>query len=81
MFGLEDQKKKKPNQEFFFDIEKDLKDLAKRKEITEKVAMRLQKIQECLHSGSESDEFQTLGTLLHGYNSFLKVISRCGQKK
>lgn len=80
MFGLEDQKKKKPSDEFVFELEKELKDPKKNKEIQGKVEARLQKIKEYLRSGDAPDEFDKLGLLLHGYNALLKVISRFNPK-
>ncbi len=80
MFGLESQKKKKPNEEFIFELEKDLKNPAKQKEIRQQVENRLQKIKETLRSGDDQEEFDRFGILLHGYNSLLKVISRFTSK-
>lgn len=81
MFGLEDQKKKKPAPEYVFDLEKELKDLAKQKQIKQKVEGQLQKIKEHLRTGGENQEdFEGFGLLLHGYNSLLKVMSRLTTK-
>jgi hypothetical protein len=80
MFGLEGQKKKKPGEEFVFELEKDLKNLKKNKEIRQKVEERIQKIKETLRSGDSQDEFDRFGLLLHGYTSLLKVISRFNPK-
>lgn len=81
MFGLESQKKKKPSDEFVFELEKDLKDPAKSRQLKQKVEARLQKIKDILRTGGENqEEFDHFGLLLHGYNSLLKVISRFGSK-
>jgi Family of unknown function (DUF5398) len=80
MFGLEDQKKKKPAQEFVFELEKELKDTQKNKEIRARIEARVQKIKENLRSGDIKDEFDRFGLLLQGYNSLLKVISRFNPK-
>ena len=80
MFGLEDQKRKKPVQEFVFELEKELKDPQKNKEIRARVEARVQKIKEHLRTGEEKDEYDRFGLLLHGYNSLLKVISRFNPK-
>jgi hypothetical protein len=80
MFGLEDQKKKKMSEEFVFELEKDLKNPQKNKEIRQKVEERIQKIKETLRSGESQDEFDRFGLLLHGYTSLLKVISRFNPK-
>ncbi|CAF24116.1 DUF5398 domain-containing protein [Candidatus Protochlamydia amoebophila] len=80
MFGLEDQKKKKTSEEFVFELEKDLKNLKKNKEIRQQVEERIQKIKEALRSGENQEEFDRFGLLLHGYTSLLKVISRFNPK-
>lgn len=77
MFGLESQKKKKPIDDFVFELEKELKNPVKHKEILQRVETRLQKIKEVLRSGDNNqEEFDRFGLLLHGYNSLLKVMSR-----
>jgi hypothetical protein len=81
MFGLEDQKKKKQGEEFVFDLETDLKNPAKQKDIKQKVEARIQRIKEILRGGEEQDEFDRFGLLLHGYTSLLKVISRFNSTK
>ncbi|MBS4164097.1 Uncharacterized protein PRO82_001413 [Candidatus Protochlamydia amoebophila] len=80
MFGLEDQKKKKTSEEFVFELEKDLKNSKKNKEIRQQVEERIQKIKEALRSGENQEEFDRFGLLLHGYTSLLKVISRFNPK-
>ncbi|MCE2982868.1 MAG: DUF5398 domain-containing protein [Parachlamydia sp.] len=80
MFGLESQKKKKPGEEFIFDLEKDLKEQNKNKELKKKVEQRIQKIKEILRSGDSQDEFDRFGLLLHGYTSLLKVLARFNPK-
>ncbi|WP_075883349.1 DUF5398 domain-containing protein [Candidatus Protochlamydia sp. W-9] len=80
MFGLEDQKKKKTSEEFVFELEKDLKNPKKNKEIRQQVEEKIQKIKEALRSGENQEEFDRFGLLLHGYTSLLKVISRFNPK-
>lgn len=81
MFGLESQKKKKPSNEFVFELEEELKDPTKHKQIKQKVEQRLQKIKDFLRTGGENqEEFDRFGFLLHGYNSVLKVMSRFTSK-
>ena len=80
MFGLEGQKKKKSTEEFIFELEKEFKDPAKRREIQQRIEKRLQKIKDLLRTGYDQEEFNRLGSLLHGYNSLLKVMSRCTSK-
>jgi hypothetical protein len=81
MFGLESQKKKKPIEEFVFELEKELKDPVKHKEIRQRIDNRLPKLKEMLTGGSDKEEFDRIGLLLHGYNSLLKVMARFTTKK
>lgn len=81
MFGLEGSKKKKVAEEFFFELEKDLKDPKKARELKEKIEGRIQKIKEALRTGDDKEEYDRFGLLLLGYNSLLKVMSRFGAKK
>lgn len=76
MFGLEGQKKKKPMDEFVFELEKEIKDPQKNKELRQKVEARVQKIKESLRSGDSQEEFDRFGLLLQGYNALVKVMSR-----
>lgn len=76
MFGLEDQKKKKEENEFFFDLEKELKNAKKLKEMRGLIEKRVQNIKKILRSGEDKEEFDQFGVLLHGYASLLKVVSR-----
>ena len=80
MFGLESQKKKKPIEEFVFELEKELKNPKKHKELRQKVEERIQKIKDTLRSGENTEEFDRFGLLLQGYTSLLKVMSRFNPK-
>lgn len=75
MFGLESQKKKKP-ETFVFDLEKDLKDTKQNRALKEKIEKRIQEIKNVLKSGENKEEFDMFGVLLHGYTSLLKVMAR-----
>lgn len=79
MFGLESQKKKN-TEPFVFELEKELKDPKRAKEIKARVEEKIQKIKVTLKSGSEKEEFDQLGILLHGYTSLQKVMTRCPSK-
>ena len=80
MFGLEDKKKKQP-EEFIFELEKELKDAKKHQELKKKIEERIQRVKEILRSGGEQDEFNRFGFLLHGYLSLLKIMSRITPKE
>lgn len=76
MFGLEDQKKKKKSTEFVFELEKELNDKKKYKEIQERIEKRIQEIKSLLREGENKKEFERFGLILHGYTSLQKVMSR-----
>lgn len=80
MFGLEDQKKKKKNDQFIFDLESDLKDDKKRVELKNNIEEKVQKIKDVLRSGENKEEFDFFGILLHGYVSLQKVMARVPRK-
>ena len=56
MFGLEGQKKKKPIEEFVFELEKEFKDPSYYKEVRQKIEQRIQKIKESLRAGEDQEE-------------------------
>ncbi len=76
MFGLEGQKKGKKGEEFVFELEDELNDTKKHKEIKTRVEKRIQNLKNALRSGGEKEDFDQFGTVLHGYTSLLKVMSR-----
>lgn len=79
MYGLEDQKKKK-SAEFEFELEQELKDPVKHKEIKNRIEERIQEIKRILRDGENKKEFERFGLILHGYTSLLKVMSRFNPK-
>lgn len=76
MFGLEGHKKKKTAEEFVFELEKELKDPTKSKEINQRIEHSIQKIKEALRTGEDQEEFDRFGLILQGYQSLVKIISR-----
>ena len=80
MFGLESQNKKKKPEEFNFDLEVELKVRSKYNELKKRVEGRLQSVKDKLRSGEAKEEFDQFGTLLQGYTSLQKVMSRFNPK-
>lgn len=80
MFGLEN-KKKEPQEEFVFELEKELQDPVKCKEIQERIETQLQKIKENLRSGDKPEIINRLGAIFQGYASLVKVLLRSAKKK
>ncbi len=76
MFGLENKKSDDLPNDFVFDLEKDLNDEKKNKELKKLAEKRIQSIKVTLRSGSVKDDFDQYGVLLHGYASLLKVLMR-----
>lgn len=79
MFGLEKQKKQKP-ENFLFDLERECKDPKRRNELKERIESRIQQIKAVLKGGESKEDFDKFGVLLHGYTSVLKVIARIPTK-
>ncbi len=78
MFGLE----KKPRQLFEFDLEGDLKkNVEKKKALVGSVEEKIQQIKSFLRSGTNTEDFDQYGVLLHGYSALLKVIQRITPKQ
>lgn len=79
MFGLENQKKKK-QEEFNFDLEVQLNVRSKYNELKKKLEGKVQSVKDKLRSGEAKEEFDQFGTLLQGYTSLQKVMSRFNPK-
>jgi hypothetical protein len=78
MFGLE----KKGKTLFEFDLEKELKgNPSKTKDLLKTVENRIQEIKNTLRQGTESEDFDKLGILLHGYAALQKVLTKVAHKK
>lgn len=75
MFGLED-KKKKPDEKFFFELEKELKDPKRYKELHQHIEERVQKLKDFLRNGDNQEGFERFVLLLQGYQALLKVMAR-----
>ena len=78
MYGLE----KKKNAPFEFDLEKDLKaDPSKTTQLLKVVGERMQEIKGILKEGTQSENFDNFGVLLHGYAALDKVLKKVASKK
>ena len=82
MFGLEgDKKGDKPNpKDFMFELESDLEDLGKLKDMQAHILDKVQKIKGMLREGDSKEEYDRIGVLLHGYTSLLKVMKKMKTK-
>lgn len=78
MLGQGEKRHKAP--EFVFELEKEMENVEKQKQIKERVEERIQEIKKALRDGANRKEFETLGLILHGYTALLKVMSRVSTK-
>lgn len=76
MFGLNKKNNKKGPSPFTFDLEKDMQDPEKQKKLLHKVEDQIGEIKKALREGADSEEFEKLGLLLHGYSALLKVLTK-----
>ncbi|MBM3207824.1 MAG: needle chaperone SctE [Chlamydiae bacterium] len=78
MFGLE----KKEKSLFQFDLEKELKTDAKKKDLLLKeIEETINSIKNLIRQGASSSDFENYGTLLHGYTALQKVIKKVSTSK
>lgn len=78
MFGLE----KKQKALFEFDLEKELKtDAEKKQKLSKEVEEKTQEIKNILRHGASSEDFDNYGVLLHGYAALQKVINKIPPQK
>lgn len=78
MFGLE----KKGKALFEFDLEKECKsNPSKAKDLLKTVENQIQEIKNILRQGTESEDFDKFGILLHGYAALQKVLTKVASKK
>jgi len=74
------EKKQKKVEPFVFDLEKDLKNADRRKELANRIGMRIERIKKALHEGSKKEDFNQLGILLNGYHALAIVLGRASQE-
>ncbi|MBS0627578.1 MAG: DUF5398 family protein [Verrucomicrobia bacterium] len=78
MFGLE----KKPKAPFEFALEEELKtDPNKKKVLLAEVETATQEIKSILKQGTDAQNFDDYGILLHGYSALQKVLNKISTKK
>ncbi|MCH9621321.1 MAG: hypothetical protein S4CHLAM20_07400 [Chlamydiia bacterium] len=80
MFGL-NKKDKKPNPFFRFPLEQDLENTEKLKEMMDHAEKKILAIKKTIKEGASPDDYEKLGTMLHGYGALLKIFSRVPGKK
>jgi hypothetical protein len=78
MFGLESHEKEKgkENKKPIFELEHELLDGKKHREIKDRIEKRIREIQMILREGEKKIDFERFALILNGYTSVLKVISR-----
>lgn len=78
MFGLQGDKSK--GKEFVFDLEAEIKDPSKGRNLKEEASQRVKEVKDILRNGKNKEQFNKLGVLLHGYTSLQKVMARVSKK-
>ncbi len=77
MYGLE----KKAKGPFEFDLEADLKkDPNKAHQLLKIAESNIHEIKGMLRHGAETEDFDNLGILLHGYSALQKVLNKISKK-
>ncbi|MBT7264826.1 MAG: DUF5398 family protein [Waddliaceae bacterium] len=71
-----EEQKTKNDDTFVFDLERDMKNFAKKKEITNDIATKVAAIKNTLRKGGDSEEYDKLGAVLHGYNALMSVVDK-----
>lgn len=79
MFGL-DKGKGSDESEFLFDLEREVEDVERYKEIVNTIDQRTSVIKELLRKGEKKEAFAKLAMILQGYVAVLKVLSRVVSK-
>lgn len=78
MFGLD----KKSKALFEFDLEKELKeDPAKAQKVLKDVESKIQELKNLLRQGTNTQDYDKYGALLHGYAALQRVLTRLNKKK
>lgn len=72
MFGLE----KKKNKPFEFDLEKELKNNKRRKEVLSICKEKTQNLKQALREGEASEHFDQCGIIMQGYAALAKVVKK-----
>lgn len=80
MFGMEKNKKKAKTADYVYDLEKDLKDGVKMRQLKERTDERVQTLKGMLRQGEDKKQFDDAQALLHGYLAIQKVIQRFNRK-
>jgi|GEM_PF-1436743 len=81
MFGLnKDKKDKAPKPFFTFPLEKDIEDEEKAKAMIKEVEKQIHTLKNAIKDGAKPEEYEALGTLLHGYSCLLKLFNHTPTK-
>jgi len=80
MFGLEKGKKKGEVADDVYELEVELQDAGRRKELATHVENQIQKLKKGLREGGNKETVDAMGVLLHGYAAFQNLIQRYAKK-
>lgn len=79
MFGLNKKDKgkgKQPKSFFEFPLEEDIKNPDKLKLMMEAAEKQILELKKTIREGAKPEEYEKLGTLLHGYSALLKTLNQ-----
>lgn len=77
MFGIETKKKNSDAEKY--ELEKQLADHQRRREIQEKSDMRIQTLKNTLRQGVQGTTYESFSLLLQGYVALKRVINKVAQ--
>lgn len=77
MFGFNKKGKEKEPKPFFeFPLEKDIQDPDKLKTMMDSAEKQILALKKAIKEGAKPEEYEKLGTLLHGYSALMKIYSK-----
>ena len=81
MFGFNKKGKEEEPKPFFeFPLEQDIQKPEKLKEMMESAEKQILILKKAIQEGAKPEEYEKLGTLLHGYSALLKIFNKAPKK-
>ena len=81
MFGFNKKSKEQEPKPFFeFPLQKDIQDPDKLKAMMESAEKQILLLKKAIQEGAKPEEYEKLGTLLHGYSALLKILNTSPKK-
>ncbi|MCH9811412.1 DUF5398 family protein [bacterium] len=81
MFGFNKKGKEKEPKAFFeFPLEQDIQNPEKLKVMMDSAEKQILILKKAIQEGAKPEEYEKLGTLLHGYSALMKIFSKAPKK-